>query len=106
MPERLEYCFGIIPVTPIVEPTVASTLAAYVEREITRDDLTEHDQVLAVETLYNYLLRQLQYRRSHSPFIPTDMTGAEYFLERILDALNVFWNYPLTPTTSAALLDF
>lgn len=105
LPERPEYCFGVIPVTPIVQATVTAQLANYVEREVTRDDLTEHDQILAVEILYNYLLRQLEVRRGHTPFADPSITGAQYVLDRVLDGINVYWNHPVKPRGTGQLLD-
>jgi len=105
LPDRLQYCFGVISVTPIVDPTVAVRLANYIEREITRDDLSEHDQTLAVEILYNYLLKQLEFRRGHTPFSGSTMTGAEYVLDRMLDGISAFWNNPVKPTGTGNILD-
>jgi hypothetical protein len=105
LPDRLQYCFGVISVTPIVDPVVAVRLSNYIEREITRDDLSEHDQTLAVEVLYNYLLKQLEFRRGHTPFSGSTMTGAEYVLDRILDGISAFWNNPVKPTGTGNILD-
>ncbi len=105
LPERLEYCFGVLPVTPIVESDAASKIANYVNREITRDDVAEHDQMLSVEIFYNYLLRQLQVRRGHTPFVESKMTGARYVLDRMLDCISAFWNHPTNPTGTGQILD-
>lgn len=106
LPERLEYCFGIVPVTPVVESDTNSQLAGLVDREIKRDDLTDHDKARAVEMLYNYLLRQLQVRRGHTPFVEPEMTGARYVLDRMLDSISEFWNYPVKPSGTGQMLDF
>ena len=104
LPERLEYCFGVLPVTPVVESSVASQLANYVDREITRDDLSELEQTLAVEIFYNYLVRQLEIRRGHTPFAEK-MTGARYVLDRMLDAISAYWNHPVNPSGTGHVLD-
>jgi hypothetical protein len=105
LPENIEYCFGIVPVTPVVESDVASRLANVVEREITRDDFTEHEKTLTIEVLYNYLLRRLQARRGHSPFVEPEMTGARYVLDRMLDGISAFWDYPVKPSGTGPILD-
>ena len=105
LPEQLEYCFGTIPTTPIVNVQVANELAIVVERENLRDDLTEFEQVLAVEKFYNYLVVQLGQRKPHSRPTWSKLTGAEYVIERVRDGLTRYWNFPIGLSGSATELD-
>ena len=105
LPENLEYSYGVIPTTPIVRLQVAQEMANIVEREVKRDDLTQYDQTLAVEKLYNYLLTQLWERETNGAPQWSSMTGAEYVIERMRDSLTHYWGHPVSLSSSATDLD-
>ena len=105
LPEHLEYIFGLIPTTPIVQPGVASELGNVIEREISRDDLNDYDRTIAVEKLYNYLLTQIGCREPNLVPTAAPLSGAEYVIERMRDALVQYWEIPMAISGSASYLD-
>ncbi len=105
LPESLEYCYGVIPTVPVVRITVAQELANTVQREISRDDVSEYDQVLAVEKLYNYLLTQKHDRQLSGEVESPEMTGADYVIDRMRDALSRYWDFPVSLSRTETYLD-
>jgi hypothetical protein len=101
---RLEYLYGVIPTTPILDRGVANQLADFVKNESLRGDTSHYQQVRAVEIFREYLLRQR--KANTTPFSALERTGAEYVLGHIDDAIRHFKNINARPELSHDSLDF
>jgi len=97
---RLEYLHAILATTPIFDESVARELGEFVKLENARGGINRYQRARAVETFYNYLVRQ---RRSiPSPFIRRGDGGA-YVLSKIQDAIRHFYNANPSDQTPDAL---
>ena len=101
---RLEYLYGIIPATPILEKEVANQLAHLLEIENTRGGIAAYQKVRAVEILYGYLLRQK--KTNATPFSESVNTGASYVLRQIAGAIDNFKNVNARAPVGPDPLDF
>jgi hypothetical protein len=100
---RLDYLYGIIPTTPILDPSVAEQLAEYVRFESNRGDISNHQQLGAVEIFRDYLWHQRE--ANTTPFSSSSPSGAAYVLTHINDAIKQFKNIHARPSVSPDPLD-
>jgi hypothetical protein len=100
---RLEYLYGVIPTTPILDPNVANQLAESVKYESVRGDINNHQQLRAVEIFRDYLWRQRE--ANMTPFSASEDTGAAYVLTHINDAIKQFKNANARPAVNPDPLD-
>jgi hypothetical protein len=82
---RVEYLYGVIPTTPILDSAVADRLADFIRNENTRGELSGYQKVRAVEVFYEYL--QSQRKANATPFSTAQQTGAEYILSQMHGAI-------------------
>jgi hypothetical protein len=101
---RLEYLYGIIPTTPIVEEDVANQLADFVKNESTRGKISFYQSVRAVEIFHGYLVRQRA--ANNTPFSASSDTGAAYVLSHISGAIQHSKNVRAGYSTEPDVLDF
>jgi hypothetical protein len=101
---RLEYLYGIIPTTPILEKDTAHQLTHLLEIEKTRGWISPHQKLRAVEILYEYLLRQQ--KRNATPFSTLYETGASYVLDQVAGAIRHFKNVNARVSSEPDALDF
>ena len=101
---RLEYLYGIIPTTPILERDAAEQLTHFLEIEKTRGWIAPYQKHRAVEILHEYLLRQLE--KNRTPFSALEDSGAAYVLAQVAGAISHFKNAAATAPTDSDPLDF
>jgi hypothetical protein len=101
---RIEYLFGVIATTPILDATVSAQLADFVKNESIRGELGGYQKVRAVEFFYKYLTRQSQ--ANATPFSALQGTGAGYVLKQIAGALQYGRNVTLPISNEPDPLDF
>ena len=101
---RIEYIYGVLPVTPILDREVASKLAEFVRDEKLRGDLGSFQKVRALEIFHGYLARQR--RINATPFSPANETGAAYVLNHIAEAIQYFKNVTAAASFAGDELDF
>jgi hypothetical protein len=104
LPARLEYLFGVIPTTPILDLHVARQLAEVVGRENSRAHVTAKEKANAVEILYRYLFQQKTFLRDTQPLAP-EKTGANFVLGMINHHLQHFWDKKASGPDPGAELD-
>jgi hypothetical protein len=101
---RLEYLYGIIPTTPILERDTAQQLTHFLDIEKTRGSIAPYQKLRAVEILHEYLSRQWQ--KNRTPFAALEDSGAAYVLAQIAGAINHFKNATATAPADSDPLDF
>jgi len=101
---RIEYLFGIIPTTPILDLKVSSRLADFVKNENTRSELGGYQKVRAVELFYEYLVEQNV--TNATPFSTLQGTGAAYVLKQIAGAIQHGRNATSAASNDTDPLDF
>ncbi len=85
---RLEYLYGVVPVTPVADANTAEALASFVNAESQRGFSTLRDTAQAVAVLQKYLKFELGRLRQKNPFYNFDQSGANYVLGQISEALS------------------
>lgn len=101
---RIEYLYGILTTTPILDPDVAEQLAGFIGNENVRTDIGGYQKVRAVELFYHYLLAQR--RLSSNPFTTAEGGGAGYVLAQISGAIQHGKNADAAASTDRDPLDF
>jgi Type I restriction enzyme R protein N terminus (HSDR_N) len=100
---RMEYLYGVIPATPILERDVAGRLAEFVENENVRGRIPSYQKLQAVELFCDYLLRQRNANRT--PFSLSEDTGAAYVLKHVADAIQHSRNVNAKSSAAPDILD-
>jgi hypothetical protein len=101
---RIEYLYGVIPTTPLLDRHTAQQLGDFVKNESIRGRLGSHQRVRAVEIFYKYLSEQ---RNANStPFSKSEDTGAAYVLAHIAEGIEHFHNVHASSSGGVDLLDF
>lgn len=100
---RLEYLYGIVPTTPLLDKSTADQLTHYVEIEKTRGWVSPDQKLRAVEILYDYLTQQEKNNRT--PF-SIEETGASYVLSQIGGAIRHYKNAVAKVPAAPDPLDF
>ena len=90
---RIEYLFGIIPVTPIADPSTSIALSRYVNQENQQGDLSGQDKARAVEVLYKFLKKEMLRLRETNPFYDAGNSGGNYVLRSMDTALRSFFSH-------------
>jgi hypothetical protein len=85
--ERLEYIYGVIPVTPVSDEQTANKLASFINRESQRGEAKAMEKAQAVEILLNFLKAEMARVREKNPFFDPEASGAIYVLNSIEQAL-------------------
>ena len=101
---RMEYLYGVIPTTPIVDRDVAAKLSEFVKNENVRGRAYSHQRLQAVEIFHDYLVRQRKTRET--PFSASEDTGAHYVLGQIAGAIEHFKNITAGSISVPDPLDF
>ena len=101
---RIEYLYGVIPTTPIIDRDVAARLSEFVKNENARGRAFSHQRLQAVEIFHSYLVRQK--RAMETPFSASGDNGASYVLGQIEGAIEHFKNivYKTAPNAMEAAL--
>jgi hypothetical protein len=100
---RMEYLYGVIPATPILERDVAERLAEFVKNENARGRIPSYQKLRAVELFYDYLIRQRSADRT--PFSLSADTGAAYVLKHVAGAIEHYKNANAPSSTVPDILD-
>jgi hypothetical protein len=90
LPERLEYLYGILPTTPLSNPSAARKIAEVLEHESSHDSVAGSEKAYAVRAVYSYLASEERRLRSQLPLLPTGENGAVYLLRKIGECLHHF----------------
>ncbi|WP_133245846.1 hypothetical protein [Candidatus Phycosocius bacilliformis] len=85
--ERLEYLYGVLPVTPITEKKVAEDLGDIIQRESQRNFATPRETAIAVAKFEEYLRYEAARLRERNPFFGGNQSGVGYVLTSISGAL-------------------
>lgn len=80
---RVEYLYGVIPVTPISDQKTARLLADLVNRENERGSASMSDALRAVEALLEFLKNEAKRLRENNPFFDPGHSGAMYVLDQM-----------------------
>jgi hypothetical protein len=80
--ERFEYLYGVLPTTPIRDPTAANLVGDFINRENVRGDLGAYEKVRAIEIFFRYLVAERDRLKRDGAFIDERETGASYVLDR------------------------
>lgn len=89
--ERLEYLYGVIPVTPIADEQTATQLADYVKRENQAGHISAREKVRAVEVLLAFLKYEMARVRVKNPFFEPRNSGVVYVLGSMERAINRYF---------------
>ena len=81
--ERFEYLYGVLPTTPIRDPTAANLVGDFINRENVRGDLGAYEKVRAIEIFFRYLVAERDRLKRDGAFVDERETGASYVLDRI-----------------------
>jgi hypothetical protein len=100
---RMEYLYGVIATTPILERDVAEGLAEFVKNENMRGRIPAYQKLRAVELFCDYLLRQRNANRI--PFSLSEDTGSAYVLKHVAGAIEHYKNVPATSSPGPDVLD-
>jgi hypothetical protein len=87
---RIEYLYGVIPTTPILDRSVANQLGEAVRNESARGEIGHYQQMRTVEIFYEYLARQSG--KNVTAFSASEDTGSAYVLGHIADAIKQYKN--------------
>ena len=103
--ERLEYLFGVLPVTPIFENDVVRVIANTIEVENRNGAIGGYQMLSCVKHFHRYL--EYQARRLHNNFAEFggEGSGAAYILRQIQSTINHFENPSHPRSLQANLLD-
>lgn len=88
--ERLEYLYGVIPVTPISDEQIAIKLADFVNRESQRGESKAGEKAQAVEILLNFFKAEMARIREKNPFFDPNASGAVYILNSMERAVQKY----------------
>lgn len=100
---RMEYLYGVIATTPILERDVAERLAEFVKNENMRGRIPAYQKLRAVELFYDYLLRQRNANRT--PFSLSEDTGSAYVLKHVAGAIEHYKNVHAASSPGPDVLD-
>jgi len=103
--ERLEYLYGVLPVTPIADDTTVSKLADFINRENQRGEAHASDKARAVKLLFQFLQYEVERLRVKNPFFDPKASGAIYVLNSIDSALRRFYKEEVSVPTEQNVLD-
>jgi len=87
---RVEYLYGVLPVTPLTEKAVADRLADAVNNESVRGEVGSYQTLAAVEVFLEYLLREQEFLSNY--FLEVSETGRGYVLDQIRRGIEHFKN--------------
>lgn len=90
--ERMEYLYGILSVTPIVEQQVAKCIAEYINRENQSDRLGPYQQIQCIKEFLSYLRYQHAQLTSCYPEFGGARTGATFVIEQVESVVNYHSN--------------
>jgi len=88
--ERIEYIYGVIPVTPIGDEHTANKLAGFINRESQRGEAKASEKAQAVEILLNFFKAEMTRIREKNPFFDRNTSGAVYVLDSMQHALQKY----------------
>lgn len=77
--ERIEYLYGVIPVTPLRSQLAASRLAEFIRKENDRG-ISASESARAVTILLEFLSGELKRVREQNPFFDKKQSGAAYVI--------------------------
>jgi hypothetical protein len=103
--ERIEYLYGVIPVTPVADDRIAAQLADYLARESLKGFATAGDKVRAVEALHNFLKREMERLREQNPFFDPEASGARYVLNAMERTIRRYYNLDERAVVQPSALD-
>jgi hypothetical protein len=90
--ERLEYLYGVLPVTPIFDQDVAANIANTINLENQRGTVGGYQMLNCIKLFHKYLeLEALRIRRNFADF-GSDNSGTAYILRQITGAITHFEN--------------
>jgi hypothetical protein len=103
--ERLEYLYGVLPVTPIFANDVARVIANSIDIENRNGTIGGYQMLSCVKHFHRYL--EYQARRLHGNFAEFggEGSGAAYILRQIQSAINHFENPSHPKSQQLNLLD-
>lgn len=101
---RIEYLYGIIPTTPLLDRSVAQQLGEFVKNESVRGNTGSHQKITAVEKLSAYLLDQKNC--NSTPFSGEQETGSAYVLKHINAGIQHYKNVNAGAPAGPDALDF
>jgi len=101
---RIEYLYGVIPTTPILDRSVANQLGDVVRNESIRGEIGHYQQMKTVEIFHDYLARQS--RGNATPFSASENTGSAYVLGHIAEAIKQYKNVNAQFSRNPDPLDF
>lgn len=89
---RLEYLYGILSVTPIVDQSVAAKIGDYLNREKQSERISGNQMVHCVEEFLRYLKYQHSKLQEAYPEFGGERTGSSFVLNQIEGTINHFRN--------------
>jgi hypothetical protein len=95
--ERMEYLYGVLPVTPIFDHNVARKIADTIRIESERGVVGGYQMVNCVDTFLKYLELQAQRLRQNFAEFGSDESGTAYVLRQIKGAIDHFKSPAATP---------
>ena len=88
--ERLEYLYGVLPVTPIFETKTAQKIANVIEIENRNGTVGGYQMLNCVKELYKYLERQANRIRANFAEFGKEDSGTTYILKQIQNTIRHF----------------
>jgi hypothetical protein len=103
--ERIEYLYGVIPVTPFSDDKVVAKLANSINRESQRGYATGAEAARAVELMLEFFKKEKARIRERNPFFDPDRSGAVYVLDAMERAVRRFFKLDEGAKTKSDQLD-
>lgn len=103
--ERIEYLYGVLSVTRITDPNVATRLSEFISRENDRGDLSAIDRARAVEAALRFFHKEHKRRREGNPFFDVRTSGAVYVLNAMDRAVGRYFHGNIGSTDPVNPLD-
>jgi hypothetical protein len=103
--ERIEYLYGVLSVTPIVEKNVADRIADYINRENQHDRLGGYQQAQCVEEFLRYMKYEYGRLVQAFPEFGIERSGATFVIRQIQSAVDYFRNPDSARARQPNLLD-
>jgi hypothetical protein len=103
--ERIEYLYGVLSVTPIIDSGVANKIAQYLNRENQHDRISGHQMVQCVEEFLRYLKYRYSRLQAAYPEFGGERTGSAFILQQVEGAINHFKNPSTSRPCQPNLLD-
>ena len=90
--ERVEYLYGVLPVTPISDKNTAAKIGSYVQRENTHHQASANQKANCVGDFAQYLEYQHRQLTAAYPAFGNEHSGASFVLSQIQSTLSHFRN--------------